>query len=126
MRVRHEYRPVVGFSLVRLNPFLRQHRDVCLSRPDVKLARQRVVASTRSDPYRNGSFGAAWVSYILTTANTWQTPIQDFELIVKAAGDQIVSFCWDGPVERVDPTTLRARKADFIPTKELKIYFLEF
>jgi hypothetical protein len=126
VHVRHEYRPVVGFSPVQIDPFLRKHRDACLSRPDMELARRRVAASLQSDPYRDGYFGAAWVSYILTTANTWQTPIRDFELIVKGAGDQIASFCWDGPVERMDPTTLRVRKANFIPTKELKIYFLEF
>ncbi len=66
---------------------------------------------------------AEWVKYILTTANTWKTPIPDFELVVERPEDQFVSFCWDGKVEKVSKTKLRASARDFVPTHELLVYF---
>jgi hypothetical protein len=70
-----------------------------------------------------------WVDYILTTANSWKMPIQDFELIVEKPADQFdlgktfVSFCWDGPVEKLDARRFSARKKDFVPKRELHIAF---
>jgi hypothetical protein len=77
-----------------------------------------------------GSTGnITWVDYVLTTANTWKTPIKDFTLIVDATNpsDKIpvtANFCWDGPVTHPDPTHYVAEKKDFRPTKELAVYFL--
>lgn len=66
---------------------------------------------------------ARWVKYILTSANTWKTPIRDFELIVDKSGADFVSFCWDTKVEKLDDSHVVARATDFVPTKELTIYF---
>jgi hypothetical protein len=63
------------------------------------------------------------VSYILTTANTWKTPIGEFELVVERPEGHAVSFCWDGKVEKVGPTTFSARATDFVPSRELSVYF---
>jgi len=78
------------------------------------------------------------VKYILTTANTWKGPIHDFELVVEKpapekpvsgqpangrGGDYSVSFCWDGPVEHPDQTHFIAHKTDFVPSRELTVYF---
>jgi hypothetical protein len=70
-----------------------------------------------------------WVQYILSTANSWKTPIKDFTLIVErssAEGQQksYVSFCWDGPVRRVDENHFEAHKTNFVPRKELNVAFL--
>ncbi len=70
-----------------------------------------------------------WVEYILSTANSWKTPIKDFTLVVErpsGEGQQksYVSFCWDGPVRRVDEDHFEAHKANFVPRKELNVAFL--
>ncbi len=69
-----------------------------------------------------------WVDYILTTANSWKTPIRDFELRIErpVTHDRFrwnVSFCWDGRMERPDPDHFVARVSGFVPTKELHISF---
>jgi len=70
-------------------------------------------------------FAVFWVSYILTTANTWQKPIKEFELIVRSENNEIITFCWDGPVDKTDPAQSRVRGADFIPSKDLRISFMK-
>jgi hypothetical protein len=73
---------------------------------------------------------AGWVDYILTTANSWKTPIKSFELIVEKdapkwmAPPTIVSFCWDGPVKKLDETHFQATTTDFVPKHELHILFM--
>jgi hypothetical protein len=81
-----------------------------------------------------------YVDFILTTANTWKTPIEDFTLIVNRPDaaksiasnptsstkwdGSLVSFCWDGPVEKTDANHFTAHATNFVPTKELRIGFL--
>jgi hypothetical protein len=81
-----------------------------------------------------------YVDFILTTANTWKTPIEDFTLIVdRPASDKsiaskpapeprrnetLVSFCWNGPIERTDPAHFMAHAKNFIPVKELRVGFV--
>ncbi len=72
---------------------------------------------------------AEWVDYILTTANSWKMPIKKFELVVEKAADKdalrhSASFCWDGPVTRLDDQHVSAKMTDFVPKKELKILFM--
>jgi hypothetical protein len=69
-----------------------------------------------------------YVNYILTTANTWKTPIKDFELVIDYSNpwslDPVLpSFCWDGPVERVDATHFSVKQRDLTPKKEFVVYF---
>jgi hypothetical protein len=79
------------------------------------------------DPYVE----AAWVDYVLTTANTWKTPIKDFELIVerpknpKAFAQErwMVCFCWDGPVKLLDADHFAAWSTNFVPKRELHVAF---
>lgn len=80
-----------------------------------------------------------YVDFILTTANTWKTPIEDFTLIVnrplpnkllatKLKSTQrnkvLVSFCWSGPIEQPDSMHFVAHATNFIPTKELRVGFV--
>jgi hypothetical protein len=69
---------------------------------------------------------SSWVKYILTTANTWKTPIRDFELRVEHQDGIAASFCWDGKIERAGPRTLKAARKDFVPKRELTVYFYRF
>jgi len=91
-----------------------------------------LVAANQIDPGPHGSYDKGyvrmvWVDYILTTANNWKTPIKDFELVVEKpiveGGLWYVSFCWDGPVKRIDASRFRARVRNFVPEKELHIAF---
>jgi len=77
-----------------------------------------------------------YVDYIMTTANTWVMPISDFTLIADGApanhssgntssAGNFVSFCWDGPVEKVSGNQLRVHITDFVPKKELRVGFLQ-
>jgi hypothetical protein len=66
-----------------------------------------------------------WVKYILTTANTWKTPIRDFELEVEYPEGELVSLCWDGKLQRTGPRTFKSALKDFVPKKELKVYFFK-
>ncbi len=68
---------------------------------------------------------AEWVNYILTAANSWKTPIRQFELIVERPEGDVVSFCWDGKVQKVDKTRFRAKAQDFVPAKELVVCFFQ-
>ena len=80
----------------------------------------------QQNPRGNNYFKADWVSYILTTANTWQTPIKDFELIVQAKKGKLITFCRDGPVHKKENEQYRVHKTDFVREKDLKVYFLSF
>lgn len=147
LRVRHEYKPVIGFSQIPVDyvdPAMRVMRgeisprsmkgvlSTDVLRGIVHEFRQACVDAKTADRLRSrrGDFVfASWVEYILTTANSWQMPIKDFELIVDTKNpwddDPIyVNFCWDAPVERIDAFHLSAHKKDFVPTRELFVYFI--
>lgn len=72
---------------------------------------------------RTYGMGVSWLRYILTSANTWQGPIGDFEMIVHRPKGRLVTFCWDGPVEKRDADTFVARAKNFRPSREVTVYF---
>jgi hypothetical protein len=128
LRVRHEYQPAVGyrgFSVSGLARFGAEFPDACADDAALGAAARKVAAAKppRERPDQRW-FRVEWVSYILTTAKSWKTPIREFQLIVERPADAIVTFCWDGPVERVGKTRFRATASDFVPTRELAVYFL--
>lgn len=124
VRVRHEYPPVPGYRPVQVPNFKKEVRDSCISDGTYKEVQRRMAKQMAKEPGINNFFTASWVNYILTTANTWQTPIKDFELSVKGDKEDLISFCWDGNVEKTGESQYRMRKTDFVPKKDLKIYFL--
>lgn len=69
------------------------------------------------------SMNFSFVKYVLMTANTWNGPIKNFELIVEKPPGISVSFCWDGPVERLDKTHFRAAARNFTPKRNLEVGF---
>lgn len=65
------------------------------------------------------------VEYILTTANSWGSPIADFTLrLKKAKPSELVLLCFPGQVRKVDPLTLEIQLKDFEPRNELRVLFL--
>lgn len=124
VKIKHEYKPVRGFRPVQVQAFKQEFPDTCINTETFGEVKRRVAARMKQDPLSNNYFGATWVSYILTTTNTWQTPIKDFELVVQGENDDLITFCWNGVIEKTGDLQVKARKTDFIPNKELKIYFL--
>ncbi|WP_306599789.1 DUF4424 family protein [Geothrix sp. 21YS21S-2] len=138
MKIAHEYTPVCGGSAALSLPTLQApikgwHNEnadpACPDGGFIQSFKRAVAANHKQHPdglYANQeSLSAEWVRYILTTANTWKTPILDFELTVERNPGELITFCWDGPVEKTGANTFRARKTDFTPTKELTVYFLQ-
>lgn len=117
VRIKHEYKPVAGFSFADIKDFKKywkDKKDTCIDQKTFNELKRRE---------KDNAFTIEWVSYILTTANTWQTPLEDFELIVEGKKGDLISFCWDGPVEKIGPGKFRATVKDFVPTKDLKVFF---
>lgn len=119
VRIEHAYTPVTGAaSLLDVGQLATSGLpDACL---DAATLRALIAPGRFRDGY---VAGPEWVEYVLTTANTWRTPIADFELEVERDPGALVSFCWDGPVEKVSPTRFRARVKDFLPRRELTVFF---
>lgn len=152
LHVRHEYKPVIGFTqihgdeldptkraaqLAKLKPgnpddvgmldTLKRVDQACI---DPSLAKKLLIANPSHKEDADWSL-MRWVDYILTTANSWKTPIHDFELIIEKPPLQFpgrtsyVSVCWDEPLEKVDAIHFRSHIADFVPSKELQVTYLE-
>ena len=44
------------------------------------------------------------LGYILTTGANWAKPIENFKLTIERDKGELVSFCWDGKVNKISPT----------------------
>jgi hypothetical protein len=114
--------------------YLSTGRDIERACVDPSLYKRIDSEARRKNPGANvaevgtGYVEMLWVDYILTTANSWKTPIKDFELIVerpRADKDRrwYVSFCWDGSIESSGPDTFVTKIKDFVPKRELRVAF---
>lgn len=141
LQVRHEYAPVMGFEQLQpevVIPVPRQERtrefdaairDSCM---DASLQQALTAAARKEKKEESGFITSEWVDYVLTTANTWKTPIKDFELIVERPRPKpgsperrqwFVSFCWDGDVKRFDLDHFSGHLTNFVPKRELHVAF---
>jgi hypothetical protein len=135
VHIRHEYTPVRGSSNSVKYGMLHNPNDpvsvkeiasFCMDGQLRKTLQQIADSKDTDAPY-------SYVDFILTTANTWKTPIEDFTLIVERPhwknnrGEpdlaDYVSFCWDGPVTKIDADHFSAHAANLVPTKELRVGF---
>lgn len=122
-RITHNYTPVPGDQFLSGDTPL-DEKDFPGLCPDASF--QKALAEARAKAAKAGQGGVtlSWVKYILTTANTWKGPIQDFELVVQRKPGERVSFCWEGPIRKTGPDTFTASAKNFRPARELTIYFL--
>lgn len=134
IHIRHEYTPAVGFESIPpdifgpvaidryITDYSRKNiKDSCV---DPALQRELVRRATEKYKPSQDVIQVAWVDFILTTANTWKTPIKGFTLVVDREPPRwFVSFCWDGPISKVGSHTFVAHKTDFVPSRELHIAF---
>lgn len=125
IRIEHQYKPVAGMRFVPVKEFQKELKDGCI---------EDSLFSQLKKNHTDGGMGtyihANWVKYILTTANTWKTPIKSFELIIDKSlfpdymdKPKFISFCWEGKVEKLDNNRYMARETNFVPSSELTIYF---
>jgi hypothetical protein len=126
VRVRHEYDAIAGLAYAPRADALPAEAmgpPGCFDAPLVKALEslQRKKAAEKRRPM----IFYHWVRYVLSTANTWKTPISDFELLIDHPPGEFVSLCWDGPIGRVSKTRFRAAKKDFVPGEDLTVYFLD-
>ncbi len=131
IHIRHVYKPLIGAEAFQPEEIQKQLNNTCMS-DELYRSLQTAAAESlkRSHGLNGGDVYAAWVNYILTTANTWRTPIKDFELIVDVASTSKtsssyphVSFCSDGPIDKLSPSRWVVRRRDYIPRHELAVYF---
>jgi len=128
VRIRHEYTPWLGSSNSVDSEWLRTGKNategeelptVCPTTSLLNLLRRQSKTNKRL-------YAITYVDFILTTANTWKQPIEDFTLKVKRDPQtDFVSFCWNGPVNRVDANNFLVETKNFVPTRELRIGFLK-
>jgi hypothetical protein len=131
VHIRHEYTPVDGAdNSIRygLGPepdkeATARIEGTCVEGPLLKTLTQ--VANSKD---KDAVF--FYVDFILTSANTWKTPIEDFTLIVQRPHEKdtiadYVSFCWDGPVTKIDADHFEGHAINFVPKKELRVGFFE-
>jgi len=132
VHIRHQYTPVLGNSNTIGNPAVYQGKDAvpeyAQSCPAATL-RDTLTKVWQSDKdHESSPLSISYVSFILTTANTWKTPIEDFTLIVERPRipkyKTYVSFCWDGPVTQLDADHFSAHITGLVPKKELMIGYI--
>jgi hypothetical protein len=116
VRIRHEYAPAYGAKNHVADDLF---DDACAEPP----LRARLISGRDLDGPNQG--WTRWVKYILTTANTWKTPIRDFELELEFPEGEYVSLCWDGELQRTGPRTFKSALKNFVPKKELTVYFFK-
>jgi hypothetical protein len=134
--IRHEYTPAAGKSnsiaYATTGDASKEDSDLASVCPTPELLNALRKDTQQPHPVD----GIDFVDFIMTTANTWVMPIVDFTLIADGApasrspgnsssAGNFVSFCWDGPVEKVSDYQLRAHMTDFVPKKELRVGFLQ-
>lgn len=130
IHVSHVYSPITGYEPVQLKNFPKRFPNACIDPPlQRKLnAETKAYLEGQKKPTFSDYYSTRWVDYILITANNWKMPIKDFELVVEKPAPRegvmwSTSFCWNGQVTRIDPNHFSAHVKDFVPTKNLTIFF---
>lgn len=151
VHIRHEYTPVVGGMLgmpvkalqLALTPKSAltdtkswnysgaAHISGFCPKPELLQGMINRLSESKN-PEVDSMFIPLWVDFILTSANTWKRPIEDFTLIVERPkpehdGKVFVSFCSpaNGEVEKTDVNLFQVHLTNFVPASELHIGFFE-
>ena len=152
VHIRHEYSPVVGFTQFSqaavdnamkggtnagIPEELADLRTLCMDRQFLEAlskGTRESLAQAKTDEERlfAGVLYPSWVDFILTSANTWKQPIEDFTMIVERpkpkTGDKtLVSFCAPehADVLKMDADHFQVHLTNLIPKAELHIGLFE-
>jgi Domain of unknown function (DUF4424) len=158
--IRHQYTPAEGFQYIQLAAFEKALARRVTARP-MQLFRNRgiddfkalasfcpepsflrgMIHAVQQEPPDSGYYAyPQWVDFILTSANTWKQPIEDFTLIIERGKPldgygkpmegvrRAISFCSpeNAPVTRLDANHFQVHLTNFIPQSELHIGFFDF
>jgi len=131
VHIRHEYTPVDGAeNSIRygLGPDPVKEETARIGSMCVEGPLRKTLVEIANSNDRDAVY--FYVDFILTTANTWKGPIEDFTLIVERPHEKdvkanYVSFCWDAPVTKFDADHFEAYATNFVPKKELRVGFFE-
>lgn len=131
VHIRHQYTPVAGFEPVQVDNISRRFPDSCV---DASL-RQKLGSLAANDLQRtnggsNNYIAATWVKYILTTANTWKTPIKNFRLDVEVPTGgsdhaSFISLCGGDKVTNASQNHVVMSISNFVPSRDLTVYFFK-
>jgi hypothetical protein len=131
--VEHSYRPSVGGTVAVT--FLDDDGGADSQAADYRqryctddsfVSAVRKTLASPDEPW-SAPFTESWISYIWSTGNNWAGPIGKFTLTIdKGDTRNLVSFCWDGAVTKIGPTTFRMEAEDWYPpwNRELEILIL--
>jgi hypothetical protein len=152
IHIRHEYTPFQGFELMPRDAIAKalgklppgaESKTEPASDYDVKLLAsfcpdpaflRGIERSMDTQNLADAAYAHPhWVDFILTSANTWRQPIEDFTLIVERGAvfanqdKALVSFCspQNAPVEKLDADHFQVHLTNFIPSAELRIGFFD-
>ncbi|HVU47759.1 MAG TPA: DUF4424 family protein [Terracidiphilus sp.] len=158
VQIRHEYTPYEGFEFMQHDAIRNALHEPLLDKKseensgwseDVKLLAsfcpdapflRGVEHSIQTAPPHAGDYAYPhWVDFILTSANTWKQPIEDFTLIVERGRpvdgygkpieneQNLISFCspQNVPVEKLDADRFQVHLTNFVPKSELRIGFFD-
>jgi hypothetical protein len=133
VHIRHQYTPVVGGSntigdMNHYNAKGEEFAELNSLCPTPGLLNTLTQDQARAEKNQH-LIGLDYVDFILTTANTWKTPIEDFTLLItrpSEPGDDVnyVSLCWDGPIQKVDADHFSAHVSGLVPSKELRVGYI--
>ena len=134
--IRQEYTPALGhgnsIAYATTGDASKEDSDLASVCPTPELLNALRKGTQQPHPVN----GIDYVDFTLTTVKTWVMPIVDFTLIAdgspasrspgsSSSAGNLVSFCWDGPIEKVNDNQLRVHRSDFVPHKELRVGFLQ-
>jgi hypothetical protein len=126
--VEHRYKPVVGHSYLTASGLHGEDGDAYRKRFCLDAAAESALGErfkAESTPDQPALLTTAEVQYILTTASNWRGPIGHFHLTIEAGEpDTIVSLCASG-LKQTAPGRLEFDKADYVPTQDLDILFVQ-
>lgn len=111
-KIHHEYKPLVGGS-VALYPD-EDSKQFCM---DKQFKQGLKKAQAEHSPF-------SALGYILTTGANWAKPIENFKLTIERDKGELVSFCWDGKVNKISPTQFQMTKTRFVPKQDLDVIFV--
>jgi len=123
VRVSHTYLPVVGGSYVTYGDD--GHNDV--SRYCGNGAMLKQIKDVKAKLGKRQDEVELWernIKYILTTANNWKGPIEEFHLGINSdSSDDVVMTCM--PLLRVSPTRYEMNASNFHPHRDLDLMILQ-
>jgi len=152
VHIQHQYTPVEGSELMLADTLknVSEHKQPTGDADTVKYALEdmqrlqglcpdptflsKMIKQIETNKEGYGAYAHPhWVDFILTSANTWKQPIEDFTLIVERGKPEeentetAVSFCspQNASVEKLDANTFQVHLTNLVPQSELRIGYFD-